>query len=213
MSNEFRTRIKFCGFTHLADAQAAIRLGVDAIGFVFYEKSKRNITLEDAKTIRAQLPPFVSIVALVVDAEPDFVRKLIVEVQPTLIQFHGNETDAFCQQFNIPYIKALRVESKHQLEKDIIQFPNAKALLLDAYVPNQPGGTGTQFNWSWIPSQCTQPIVLAGGLTSDNVTSAILQTQPFAVDVSGGIEDQPGKKSLHKMEAFVNAVAKADGQS
>jgi phosphoribosylanthranilate isomerase len=200
------TRIKMCGITRIEDAMCAISLGVNALGIVLYPKSKRYLSLENAKKIRFALPPFVSFTALVVDASAEQIRTIISTLSPDMLQFHGEETDEFCSDFDVPFIKGIRVASQMQLEQGLLAYPSASGLLLDAFVPNQPGGTGQTFDWSWMPKQAPKPLILAGGLTPDNVAIAIQQTRPYAVDVSGGIEVSAGIKSADKMQAFVQAV-------
>lgn len=200
-----RVRIKFCGITRLEDALRAVDLGVDALGLVFYKKSARSVSLEQAKKIRFALPPFVSVTALVVDESETAIQQLVQRLSPDLIQFHGNESNAFCQRFAVPFIKAIRVKNPQQLHQSLLEFPAAAGLLLDTYKPQQQGGTGSVFNWDWIPQEVDKPLILAGGLTPDNVQEAITKVNAYGVDVSSGIESAPGVKDASLMRAFVDA--------
>lgn len=203
-----RVRIKFCGITRLEDALRAVDLGVDAVGLVFYSKSARCVSLELAKKIRFALPPFVSVTALVVDESEAAIRHLMTTLSPDLIQFHGNESNAFCQSFGVPFIKAIRVRNPMQLQQSLLAFPAASGLLLDTYKPQQLGGTGSVFNWGWIPQKVDKPLILAGGLTSYNVQEALGQVAAYGVDVSSGIESAPGIKDAKLMRAFVSTLLK-----
>lgn len=204
-----RTRIKFCGMTRPADAEAAVELGVDALGFVLVPQSKRAITPEKAALIRRKLPAFVSVVALVMDADADSIQRAIDALQPDLIQFHGSEPPDFCSSFGLPYIKAVAMGGKHAALGTLARrYARASALLLDSHASGM-GGTGKTFDWS-VVGACSKQIVLAGGLRPDNVAPAIHQLRPYAVDVSSGIELKPGQKDLPKMRAFVEAVRRAD---
>ncbi|BBP43957.1 phosphoribosylanthranilate isomerase [Thiosulfativibrio zosterae] len=204
-----RTRVKICGITCLEDAMAVAHAGADAIGFVFYEKSPRNVKIDQAWSILGQIPAFLTSVALFVDADAEFVQQVIDQTQIDLLQFHGDETPEYCEQFNRPYIKAIRMQAQTDLVALAKTYASARALLLDTYVKGVPGGTGESFNWDWLahlPSDFNKPIILAGGLTPDNVQQAIAQVSPFAVDVSGGVEAAPGKKSLQKIQQFINGT-------
>ncbi|MCG8668762.1 MAG: phosphoribosylanthranilate isomerase [Pseudomonadales bacterium] len=197
-----RKRIKVCGITQLEDALVAAESGADALGFVFYEPSPRNITLAKAKQIINQLPAFVTSVALFVDPDVDLVEQVIAQTQVDLLQFHGDETAAFCEQFSRPYIKALRVKPDTDLKQQADLYPSARAILLDAYVKDVPGGTGVVFDWSLIPDDIQQPIILAGGLNPGNVQQAISQPIIWGVDVSGGVEQSKGVKSPELIKSF-----------
>jgi phosphoribosylanthranilate isomerase len=201
-----RTRTKICGLTNLEDALFAIHSGADALGFVFYPPSPRYINIEQASKIIKQLPPFVTIVGLFVDENIDQIKKTILQVKIDLLQFHGHEDEAFCQQFSRPYIKAIRIKADSDLNQSIEQFNSAKAILLDTYVKGTPGGTGEAFNWDLIPEKTKKPIILAGGLTPDNIQSAIKTVHPYAVDISGGVEKQKGLKDHHKIKSFIQNV-------
>lgn len=201
-----RTRVKICGITQLADAQHAVQSGADALGFVFYAKSPRFVTPLAAASIIRQLPPFITAVGLVVDPQPNDVRELLNQVPIDVLQFHGGESAEFCRQFARPYLKAIRVQASTDLVAACHTYRDSCGLLLDAYVEGIPGGTGLTFNWSLIPAELSLPIVLAGGLTPDNVATAIEQVNPWAVDVSGGVEQSKGIKSPALIDAFMQGV-------
>ncbi len=207
--------VKFCGFTQLSDIQTAAQLGADAVGLVFYPPSPRAVTIEQAQTLSAAVPAFVSVVALVVNMTKDELIKLANNVSFDIIQFHGDETPEQCQQLadmvNKRWIKALRInteqDSLDSVRAQINQFATAGAssILLDAYHQDSYGGTGQRFDWSLIPHDSALPIVLAGGLDADNVATT-LDLPIYGVDVSGGIEVDKGKKDAAKMRAFMKAV-------
>jgi phosphoribosylanthranilate isomerase len=199
-------RTKICGITRVEDALAAVALGADAIGMVFYAKSPRAVGVKQAVEIVSSLPPFVTTVGLFVDAAPDEVRSVISSSRLSLLQFHGSETAAYCEQFDMPYIKAVAVKPGLDLAAYAAQFGSARALLLDAYQEGLAGGTGQVFDWKLIPKNLGKPIILAGGLNADNVAQAIEQVQPYAVDVSGGVEREKGIKDAAKIAAFIKAV-------
>ncbi|ODN67718.1 MULTISPECIES: phosphoribosylanthranilate isomerase [Methylophaga] len=203
-----RTRVKICGITRRQDAEFAVKSGADAIGLVFYEPSPRAVTAAQAALITAQLPPFVAIVGLFVNASAEMVRQTLEQVPLSLLQFHGDESAEFCEQFNMPYIKAVRMQTAADLTHADMQFSKASALLLDSYQHGVPGGTGQTFDWSMITA-ISKPLILAGGLTTDNVAAAIKQVSPYAVDVSGGVEESKGLKSNNKISAFMREVANA----
>lgn len=202
-------RVKICGITRLEDALAAIEAGADALGFVFYGPSPRAITPAQAAAIVAQLPPFVTITGLFVDAAESEVREVLRQVPLDLLQFHGNESNADCARFGRPWIKALRVQPGQDLAAAIAAHPDARGILLDAWHPEQPGGTGLQFDWNLVPAESRRPLILAGGLNPDNVAQAIRQTRPYAVDVSGGVEYAKGVKDAAKIQAFMAGVRSA----
>ena len=211
--NIARTRIKFCGITRLSDALEAVRLGVDALGFVFYPPSPRNIGIEQATDIIRQLPAFVSSVGLFVNSSEEQLKQVIQSTRIDVLQFHGDETAEQCQlyaeRFRKPYLKAVRMKPGTELQSVATEYAGASGLLLDSYQKGTPGGTGTTFDWGCIPSSMSKPIILAGGLSSDNVADAIKQVTPYAVDVSGGIEQDKGIKDAAKMAAFVKEVVNA----
>ncbi len=206
------TRIKICGITRDQDALAAVRSGADAIGLVFYERSPRHVGIEQAKRLAGILPPFVSVVGLFVNAEADFVRRVLAGVPLDLLQFHGDETPEYCAQFERPYIKAIRVKAGVDLLQCASDFRSARGLLLDAHVQGIPGGTGTAFDWALIPKQLPLPVILSGGLDAGNVATAIRQVNPYAVDVSSGVESGKGIKDAAKIAAFINEVKAIDLQ-
>jgi len=198
-----RTRVKICGFTRMEDAVAAARLGVDAIGLVFYPNSSRYVDPETASAISRALPAFVNVVALFVDAETALIEKVLSNVRVDCLQFHGEEPAEDCRKYGLPYIKAIRMQAQTHLAESAERFHDARGLLLDAYQLESPGGTGKGFDWSLIPQNCRLPLILAGGLTPDNVEAAINAVQPYALDVSSGVESKKGIKDLDKMAAFI----------
>lgn len=204
-----RTRIKFCGITREADAHAAVALGVDALGFVFVPKSPRHVELSAAREIRRRLPPFVSVVALSMDAEPAFIDEMIWQLEPNLLQFHGTETPDFCRSFRVPYIKAVAMAEAQDLATWSTAYAGAAALLLDGHGAGEPGGQGRAFDWRTATGG-QHPLMLAGGLKADNVADAIRAVRPYAVDVSSGIESAPGLKDPDKMQAFIEEVRRVD---
>lgn len=204
-----RTRVKICGITREEDAGTAVAAGCDAIGLVFYRPSPRYVSPEKAARIVAGLPPFISVVGLFVDAEPDEILQVIQQVRLDLLQFHGNETPDDCERFGMPYMKAIRVKPDTNLLQYAEQFKHAQALLLDAFIEGVPGGTGQVFDWKIIPKTLPLPVVLAGGLSPDNVGEAVRQVQPYAVDVSGGVELNKGIKDAAKIAAFMRGVSDA----
>lgn len=199
-------RIKFCGFTRAEDAALAATLGVDAIGVVHVPGSKRHVPLQAMPALRAAVPAHIDLVALFVNPDAETVRAVIAALQPSLLQFHGDEPDAFCSQFALPFIKAMAMGGN---AGDIMQrqqdYPNATAFLLDGHAPGGMGGTGHAFSWQG-PVQLNKPVYLAGGLHAGNVAEAIAVVQPYAVDVSSGIESAPGVKDEMKMRGFIEAA-------
>ncbi|MCL6414542.1 phosphoribosylanthranilate isomerase [Aestuariirhabdus sp. Z084] len=200
------TRVKVCGITRLEDAVAAIKAGVNALGFVFYPPSPRYISPIDAAAVIQKLPPFVTTVGLFVDTPELEVQAVIDQTRLDLLQFHGNESASYCNSFSRPFIKALRVRSHDQIAAEMTLYPDALGLLLDTYKKGVPGGTGEVFNWDLVPPSL-QPIILAGGLDAANVGQAIASVRPYAVDVSGGVEAAPGIKDHQKILAFTREVA------
>jgi len=199
-------RSKICGITRLEDALAAVDAGADAIGFVFYAKSPRAVTVQQARAIIAGLPPFVTTVGLFVNASRCELGEILDAVPLDLLQFHGDETSEQCEGYHRPYIKALRVKAGDDIAAACKAYPGASGILLDTYVEGVPGGTGAAFDWSLVPQGLSKPIILAGGLTVDNVAEAIARVKPYAVDVSGGVEQSKGIKDRTKIEAFMRAV-------
>lgn len=202
-------RVKICGITRNLDAQLAVAAGAHSLGFVFYEPSPRYVEPAIAAEIISGLPPFVTSTALFVDAEPDVVAEIVVLTKVDLLQFHGNETPEYCEQFGRPYIKALRMKPGMDLIQQVSRYASARGVLLDAYKPGVPGGTGEAFEWSRIPDSMRSSIILAGGLSAENVAQAIEQVAPYAVDVSGGVEASAGLKDANKIKCFFEEVARA----
>lgn len=206
------TRIKICGITRVEDGLAAARAGADAIGLVFAPKSPRHVSPEQARAIAAALPPFVTTVALFVNADPNEVRQVIDRARPDCLQFHGEEEPDYCAAFGLPWLKAARVRPGVDLLQFATRYSGAQGLLLDAYSPAAHGGTGERFDWGLIPADMPRPVVLAGGLTPANVGEAVGFARPWAVDVSSGVEAAPGIKDGSKVAAFVNEVRRVDVQ-
>jgi phosphoribosylanthranilate isomerase len=202
--------IKICGITREADGLAAAHTGAQALGFVFYGKSPRHVTPARANELMRVLPPFITSVGLFVNATVEAVKDTLREVRLDLMQFHGDETPEYCMQFGVPFIKAVRVRPGIDLLQYARDFLHAKALLLDAYVDGTQGGTGQTFDWSLIPRNLPLPVVLSGGLTSDNVSEAVREVRPWAVDVSSGVESSKGIKDAAKIAAFISGVRNAD---
>lgn len=205
-----RTRIKICGITRAIDAHIAAAAGADAIGLVFYSKSPRAVNIEQAREIVMLLPPFVSVVALFVDADADYIHQVINSVPVDLLQLHGELSEQECASFDKPYIKAVQVKADTDLKELRRQYRGARALLLDTWHPKLAGGTGDVFDWGLVPQDLDFPIILAGGLNPDNVALALKRVKPWAVDVSGGVEAQKGVKNPDKIRAFVKAVIQQD---
>lgn len=208
-----RTRIKFCGFTDAVDLRNAAALGIDAAGFVFYPKSPRHVDVEHAAGLRRALPSWVSVVGLFVGAEPAEVRRTATRVGLDVIQFHGDESPQACLASapdDLAWWRAVRMRSPDVLLESFHRFDRAEALLLDSF-SQAYGGSGTGFDWSWIPAKRPMPLVLSGGLTPETVADAIAAVRPAAVDVSSGIQsDHPRRKALARMERFVAEVLRAD---
>ncbi|MBI5785938.1 MAG: phosphoribosylanthranilate isomerase [Rhodocyclales bacterium] len=204
-----RTRVKICGITREQDLGAAAAAGADALGFVFYPPSPRFLAADRAAELVRQVPPFVSTVGLFVNPDPDFVRATLAAVPLDLLQFQGDESPEFCAQFARPYLKVARMRPGLDLLEFARTFASARGLLLDAYVEAY-GGAGQTFDWSLVPRGLPTPILLAGGLTADNVGSAIRKLRPWAVDVSSGVEIAKGIKDAAKIAAFIAAVKNAD---
>ena len=206
MKNDPQIRLKVCGITRVEDALACAMQGVDAIGLVFYAPSPRAVTIEQAQRIVSALPPFVSVVGLFVNAPATEIQSVLSKVRLDYLQFHGDETPAECEQMNLPYLKSIRVKPESNLLQYALEFKSAKALLLDAFTETAYGGTGHVFDWNLIPKNLTKPVILAGGLTVENVAEAIKQVRPYAVDVSGGVEIAKGIKDAAKIAAFVQEI-------
>ncbi len=207
-----RTRIKFCGLSRPDDVTAAVDAGADAIGLVFYPPSSRAVTPAQARELVAGVPPFITVTGLFVDMEPEQVAMIAEQVPLDLVQFHGRETADQCQRSPRPWIKAVRARPDTDWEATLEDWPGARGLLLDAWHPEKAGGTGQVFDWSRIPHHWRSRIILAGGLTPDNVGDAIATVRPYGVDVSGGIESSPGIKDAARMRAFADAVRREDSR-
>jgi phosphoribosylanthranilate isomerase len=205
-----RTRVKICGITRVEDALAAARAGADAIGLVFYSGSPRCVAVSRAREICRALPPFVSVVGLFVDAAREDVDAVMADVPLDLLQFHGGETAGQCTGFGRPYIKAIGMKPGADPVAAMAAHPEAGGFLLDAWQPDIHGGAGVAFDWQRVPADCARPLILAGGLTPDNVAAAIRQVKPFAVDVSSGVEASKGIKSEDRIQAFMRGVAHGD---
>ena len=202
----YRTRIKICGITNLQDAKVAIDEGGDAIGLVFCENSPRYINISRAKEIVENTTPFVNCVGLFVDAEKEYINNVLKEVALDTLQFHGQESEQACALYNKHYIKAFRINENINLSEEAEKYFSAHALLLDTNIEGLPGGTGIVFDWDLIPKDIAKPIILAGGLNASNVKDAIKKISPYAVDVSGGVEAEKGKKDPSKIKEFINEV-------
>ncbi|WP_430443021.1 MAG: phosphoribosylanthranilate isomerase [Pseudomonas piscis] len=202
-------RSKICGITRIEDALAAVAAGADAIGLVFYAKSPRAVNVQQARAIIAALPPFVTTVGLFVNASRCELGEILDAVPLDLLQFHGDESSAACEGYHRPYIKALRVKAGDDIAAACQAYPGASGILLDTYVEGVPGGTGEAFDWSLVPQGLSKPIILAGGLSADNVALAIAQVRPYAVDVSGGVEQSKGIKDPARIQAFMQAVRRS----
>ena len=200
------TKVKICGFTNAENARDAAIAGVDAIGLVFYNKSPRNVDNQRAREIVSALPPFVNRVGLFVNANPSFIDEVLCEVPLDTLQFHGDEVVGDCTQYQMPFIKSLRVTPKTNVGQLADNFSEASALLLDSHNPNSYGGTGEVFDWMLARVNIDLPIILAGGLNSENVSDAISQVNPYAVDASSGVESAPGVKDIGKILAFIRSV-------
>ncbi|MDR1163877.1 MAG: phosphoribosylanthranilate isomerase [Candidatus Accumulibacter sp.] len=206
-----RTRIKICGLTRFDDVSAAAKAGADAVGFVFHPPSPRFVALEAAAELSRRAPPFITLVGLFVNADPRVVRETLAAVPLHVLQFHGDEDEAYCRQFKRPYIKALRVAPGVDLLARVADFPSAQAILLDAFVESYGGG-GRVFDWSLIPQAIGKSLILSGGVNAGNVAEAIARVRPAALDVSTGVESEKGIKDAQKIREFVNAVRVADGR-
>lgn len=200
-----RTRVKICGLTRAADVDAAVQAGADALGFVFTPRSRRCIDTDTARELVQRVPAFVARVGLFMDQDAAEVRRVLAAVPLTLLQFHGGENAGFCRQFGLPYIKAVAMGGEGQAPGPGA-YPDAAALLLDSHEPGGSGGTGHAFDWSRIPP-LPRPLVLAGGLNPDNVRRAVRMVRPWAVDVSSGVEHEPGVKSAGKMKRFIEEAS------
>lgn len=204
-----RTRVKFCGMTRPGDVRLAGELGVDAVGFVFAD-SPRRLSLDQARALRDAVPPMVDVVALFMDNPAEEVEAVIRAIGPDLLQFHGNEDEAFCRRFGRRYLKAIPMGGGLDPAETAARYPSAAALLLDGHGAGEPGGGGRAFDWSRIPAGLDRPWLLAGGLGPHNVWEAIRRARPWGVDVSSGIESAPGLKDGEKMKRFMQEAHRAD---
>ncbi|WP_115707098.1 phosphoribosylanthranilate isomerase [Legionella sainthelensi] len=204
--NSSRVRVKMCGMTRSEDIACAVNLGVDAVGLIFYPKSTRFISIEQAKILLSDLPAFVDSVAVLVNPERDLVQKIIEELPIQLLQFHGDESAEFCQQFKKPFIKAIHADSAGYIQQAAREFMMARALLLDTPSPAARGGTGLIFDWKMIPQDIAKPYILAGGINESNVLEATALCRPYAVDLCSGIEVSPGIKDHGKMSRFMHKL-------
>jgi len=201
-------KIKICGFTNAQNANQAAMLGIDAIGLVFYDQSLRNVGVETALQIVNALPPFINRVGLFVNADSSFIDEVLCEVPLDTLQFHGDESAAECRQYAMPFIKALRVNQDTNIIKMADEYHQASSLLLDAFNKDTYGGTGESFDWSLAKVDIDLPIILAGGLNPNTVAEAIKQVNPYAVDVSSGVESELGIKDIDKIKEFIQQANK-----
>jgi len=201
-----RTRIKICGICSVADAMSACNAGADSIGLVFVDQSPRKVKADTAIEIVSKIPPFITIVGLFVNNSRDEILQVLSRVHLDLLQFHGDEDEAFCDSFDLPYIKVIRVKKDTDLSAFCFKYASAKGILLDSYKKGIAGGTGEAFDWDLIPEDLPLPVILAGGLNPGNVAEAVKKTRPWAVDVSSGVEASPGNKDREKIEQFIGAV-------
>ncbi|OQS24043.1 N-(5'-phosphoribosyl)anthranilate isomerase [Chromobacterium violaceum] len=199
-------RIKVCGITRPEDGAEAARLGADAVGLVFYGKSPRNVSIEQARAVIAALPPFVSVVALFVNPTREWVEQVLAGCAVDVLQFHGEESAEFCRAFRRPYLKAVRVRPGVDLLEAARQYPDARGLLTDAFVEGAHGGTGTTFDWALLPDDLPLPLILSGGLDEKNIAEAVRRVRPAAVDVSSGVEAGKGIKDAARMAAFISGA-------
>ncbi len=204
-----RTRVKICGIRDIRDAVAAVDSGADAIGFVFHDGSSRYISPEKAAEIIRQLPPYITTVGLCVDMALDRVNTMVEALKLDLVQLHGDESAEYCRALSHPFIKVIPGTTSEEIEARAQDYPDSRGIMLDTSVAGQFGGTGQTFDWRIVPD-LSRPVVLAGGLTADNVADAIKMVRPYSVDVSGGVEISRGQKDAAKMSQFVSAVQRAD---
>ena len=203
-------KIKICGITNLEDALASAVAGADAIGFVFFEDSQRYCSPEKAKLISKKTPPFLSKVGLFVNHDKNFIRDILDQNIIDVIQFHGNECNDFCKSFNFPFIKVIPVRKSTDIVKISEEFIDASSILLDTFDTKHYGGSGKSFDWSLIPKDTAKPIIIAGGLNVENVKTLIRHYKPYAVDVSGGVEDGVKGVKCHKLlNSFIKVVKNA----
>jgi phosphoribosylanthranilate isomerase len=201
-------RVKICGITSSEQALMAQQYGADALGLVIYEKSPRYVNVQQAAKIRASITGSTTAIALLVNPSVSLVEQVIAEVKPDYIQFHGDETAEFCQQFNYPFIRAVRMRDGLDIDAEVAAYNAEGGFLFDAWSDDLYGGTGHSFDWSRLPSTTDYKLILAGGLKPDNVADAVAKTNPYMVDVSGGVEASPGQKDPAKVKAFISQAKK-----
>ena len=206
-SNYTRTRVKVCGMSDPDNVRQTVACGVDAIGMILHADSPRKISLDQAKAVRQVVPAFVSLVGVFVDCDAETINHYCNYAGLDLVQLHGSESNDFGKQLHRPFVKAIRAQNADQTNKQADLFPDAKALLLDPYVKGQHGGTGKQLDLSLWPTKANQPLILAGGLSSDNVGNAVQSVGPFAVDLNSGIEDSPGIKNIALLEQAIKNIS------
>jgi len=206
----YRTRVKICGITRVQDARFAANRGADSIGLVFHQPSARAIEIEQALEIRKVLPPFVTVTALFLDESEDWISKVVHQLRPDCLQFHGNESPEFCESWLTPYIKSIPMGSIDDPDAYAQTYTLAQGFLLDSNVAGRLGGSGDTFDWSKIPASFEYPLVLAGGLDASNVAAAIARVQPWGVDVSTGVEVSRGVKSTDLIDQFFDEVVRGD---
>jgi phosphoribosylanthranilate isomerase len=201
-----RVRLKICGITRVQDALAASDLGVDALGLVFHPESPRHISIEQAQAIISTLPPFISKVALFCNASKEIIEQVLTQLNIDCLQFHGDESEEFCLQFKRSYIKAIRVKTNADLTTQLNCYPSASAILLDSFNSSSYGGTGKRFDWQLIPQVAQQKLIIAGGINPHNIVSLLERVQPYAVDVSSGVELQAGIKDTKKISQLIQKI-------
>ena len=199
-------RIKICGITNIRDAMAAIEAGANALGFMFFEKSKRYVPPETGRKIVQAIPPFVSCVGVFVNETHEKIQSIKDYCQLDTIQLHGDESPEFCHNIPGKTIKAFQL--KNPIDLEATEPYKTSAWLLDTYSPAARGGTGESFNWSWVQDArpLGRPTIIAGGLSPDNAADCVLATEPYGLDVSSGVEKEPGQKCAEKMKAFIHAA-------
>jgi len=202
--------VKLCGMTRAEDVAHAAALGVDAIGMIFHPKSPRNVTISQASTMLQNAPPFLTVVAVLVDPSVAFVEKILQALPVSCLQFHGSESASFCEQFYVPYIKAIAATSQDEIEQVAAMHAHATAILLDTPADGMRGGSGQTFDWSIIPQKINKPLVLAGGLHASNINDAISVCSPDAIDICSGVEASPGIKSLEKITQLLSVLERRE---
>ncbi len=207
-----RTRVKICGITRIEDARASVLAGADAIGLVFYPKSSRFLSIHQAIEIVQAIPAFVTVVGLFKDARPSEIEAVLERVPLGLLQFHGDECPADCGAYAIPYIKAIGMFGNTNLQAYADTYADAAGLLLDSHAVGEAGGTGQTFDWSMLPDNFDRPMILAGGLNPSNIAEAIHTANPYAVDLSSGVESAPGIKDADKIVVLMQEVRRADNE-